>query len=282
MPTQDPGDLDRDPPTPVKQFLRREVGFGCPVPGCGNPYLQWHHFDPPWNQEHHHDPARMIALCGEHHYKAKAFTVEQCREWKATALSRNSPVAGKFDWMGHNVLFIAGGNYYTGTSILHQHYARPFIWFNRDEHNNLLLSIDIPDANGNSRACLLDNEWIIAGEPYDVESPPNGAYLKIRYRGGDRLEVQFREWRSEEKFAQRHERAQSLFPQDGYLTTAEIFLRSRGPGFDLHMTATKTVLRPSEGRGELTMSGNRHLDFSTEEEAAAFLERKQRPPTQDG
>ena len=27
--------------------------------------LEYHHFDPPWEKEKHHDPARMIALCAD-------------------------------------------------------------------------------------------------------------------------------------------------------------------------------------------------------------------------
>jgi hypothetical protein len=39
--------LPRRPPMDVIRLLRSEVGFCCPVEGCGNPYLTWHHFDPP-------------------------------------------------------------------------------------------------------------------------------------------------------------------------------------------------------------------------------------------
>ena len=55
--------MNRTPPKKVIQTLRQEVGFGCPVPNCGNPYLEWHHFDPPWSIENHHRPEGMIALC---------------------------------------------------------------------------------------------------------------------------------------------------------------------------------------------------------------------------
>jgi hypothetical protein len=69
--------------------LRQEVGFGCPIPragrACGNPYLAYHHFDPPWTVEQHHNPAGMVALCAEHHAKAdaRAFPIEYLRKLKA-------------------------------------------------------------------------------------------------------------------------------------------------------------------------------------------------------
>jgi hypothetical protein len=39
--------LPRRPYAHVVRQLRQEVGFRCPVDDCGNPYLTWHHFDPP-------------------------------------------------------------------------------------------------------------------------------------------------------------------------------------------------------------------------------------------
>jgi len=76
--------MDRTPPVEVRRALRREVGFGCPVSGCANPYLEYHHFDPPWRTHEHHDPLGMIALCAEHHKKADAgaFTLSQLRALK--------------------------------------------------------------------------------------------------------------------------------------------------------------------------------------------------------
>jgi hypothetical protein len=53
----------RTPPIAVRRKLRQEVGFACPVPDCGSPYLTWHHFDPPWHVTPQHEPAGMIALC---------------------------------------------------------------------------------------------------------------------------------------------------------------------------------------------------------------------------
>src|SRR3990172_955656 len=100
--------MDRTPPPDVRRELRREIGFGCAFPGCGNPYLYWHHFDPPWRKLQHHNPSGMIALCGEHHAKADvgAFTREQLREFKRGAIERAEEVKGRFDWMRHSLLAV--------------------------------------------------------------------------------------------------------------------------------------------------------------------------------
>ena len=65
----------RDPGEQIKQILRREVNYGCPVrfadgSGCGSPILTFHHFDPPWPQILAHNPMGMVALCPQHHHQA--------------------------------------------------------------------------------------------------------------------------------------------------------------------------------------------------------------------
>jgi hypothetical protein len=74
--------LSRTPPIQVTREIRSEVGFSCPIDRCGNPYLTWHHFDPPWSIEQHHRPEGMVALCREHADKADAgaFTDDQVHE----------------------------------------------------------------------------------------------------------------------------------------------------------------------------------------------------------
>lgn len=71
-------------PKRVKEILREEVGFGCPVRDCGNPYLEYHHFDPPVHIKPHNEPNGMIALCAQHHKKADghAYTDEQLHAFK--------------------------------------------------------------------------------------------------------------------------------------------------------------------------------------------------------
>jgi hypothetical protein len=58
----------------IRMALAEEVGFGCPVEGCGSPYLSWHHFDPPWSERQQHEPQGMIALCRTHHDMADVGT----------------------------------------------------------------------------------------------------------------------------------------------------------------------------------------------------------------
>jgi hypothetical protein len=247
----DENKLSRDPPTAVKHQLRQEVGWGCPMRDvgtdyCGSPYLTYHHFNPPWHKEHHHRPEDMVALCWTHHGQADALTPDQCRELKATALDRAGDVVGRFKWMRNNVLAIAGGNYYYETPQLVVYQNNPLIWFNRDDQHRLLLNIVTPDRHWNPRVSLVDNDWMVRGNPTDVESPPKGSKLRIEYPDGDRLFVRFREWADEDTLARWHPTVKGALPADEYpLTTAQIFLRLNGFGLDL--TQDKTTIGGKNG-----------------------------------
>jgi hypothetical protein len=240
-------EMSRTPPTKVRRELRKEVGFGCPVDGCGNPYLEYHHFDPPWNVEHHHDPARMIALCATHHAKADAWTVEQVRQLKARKATADG-VTGRFEWMREDVLAVVGGNYYYETPNMVVFRDQPLIWFERDDDRRLLLNVNMLSASGEPRASLVRNDWFLRGDPEEVESPPNGSRLKVRYSNGDEVTVRFREWSSADELGKVHERALALggelrFP----MVTAEIGLVVGGTGISFGPTRTNI--------GGMTMTG---------------------------
>jgi hypothetical protein len=89
-------EIPQETPLAARQQLRREVNFGCPYPGCGSPYLTYHHFDPPRRVRLHHEPAGMIALCWLHHQSAEsgAITVAQLREMQAQHISLGLPSRG--------------------------------------------------------------------------------------------------------------------------------------------------------------------------------------------
>lgn len=104
--------MNRTPPDDVKRALRQEVNYGCPVQGCGEPFLEWHHFDPPWNEKEHHDPEGMIALCPKHHRQAdgNVFSKEQLKEMKKNPNLKNW-IIEKFPWLCKSCLIRLGGTY---------------------------------------------------------------------------------------------------------------------------------------------------------------------------
>ncbi|WP_319381150.1 HNH endonuclease signature motif containing protein [Thiomicrorhabdus sp.] len=198
--------MNRNPPVKVKRILREEVGFGCPVPGCGQPYLEWHHFDPPWHQANHHNPDGMIALCRMHHLQADqgAFTADQLREMKRCGKENWKQVSGKFNWMRNRLLAVVGGNFYYETPVIFQFKEKPVIWFERDEKGYFLLNLNMLSTGSEPRAYIRNNEWFNVGGEEDIECPPSAKRLKIQYPNGDLVAIEFFELNRLEEAEQRY------------------------------------------------------------------------------
>lgn len=184
--------MNRNPPASVIKQLRAEVGFGCPVPGCGNPYLEWHHFDPPWKVEPHHNPDGMIALCAEHHKKADngAYTNEQLAEFKSAKVDP-ALVRGQFDWRRNKLLAVVGGNYYYETLRVLVIDGYEVVSLTRDEDGYLLLSVKMVSLSSEVRLQMVENCWENIGSPVDFVSPPSGKHLRVCYANGDSLVIRF-------------------------------------------------------------------------------------------
>lgn len=175
--------VGRDVPEPVRRILRREVGFGCPVQGCGSPYLGYHHFDPPWRLEKHHRPEGMIALCAEHHKHADygAFTIEQLRAMKLNPflIAEGIPIKGGFAWKRRELAVAAGSNLVVGCPILLRVDMRRIVWISTDEQGFGGLNVDLLDQNGHPAVQMRHNDWVVLSEPADICCPPKGNSLSV-------------------------------------------------------------------------------------------------------
>jgi len=184
--------MNRTPPVDVLRELRREVGFGCPVPGCGNPFLTWHHFDPPWRGREHHEPAGMIALCREHADQADAgaFTDEQLRAFK-TDTEHAREVGARFNWMRQQLLAVVGGNFYLETPTPVHIQGIDIVAFSRDEDGHWILNVNMPRSTQEAGLVVAENFWISRGEPEELVCPPMGRLVSARYANGDSIKIEF-------------------------------------------------------------------------------------------
>jgi hypothetical protein len=76
--------LPRDIPEPIRRQVRQECGFGCVV--CGFAIIQYHHFEPPFEQAVIHDPNGIALLCGHCHDLARS-----CWSKEKVARARRHP-----------------------------------------------------------------------------------------------------------------------------------------------------------------------------------------------
>ena len=227
--------MQRKPSIEVRRQLRKEVGFGCPVRGCGRPFLEWHHFDPPWRELNHHNPAGMIALCVQHHAEADggAFTIEQLKRWKQPA-GEADQVNGRFNWMRNELLLIVGGNYFIETYDAISINGHRFIWLSRDDEGYLLLNIAPIVVNGEPRFSMEENFWTTHGNEEDVECPPSGKLVSVKYPDGDSCSVKFLELKSNQALRKRYPDApKALFEFNTPLTAVEVTFRLKSAELDI-------------------------------------------------
>lgn len=187
-------------PKSVKEILREEVGFGCPVRDCGNPYLEYHHFDPPVHVKPHNDPKGMIALCAQHHKKAdgNAYTTEQLHEFKKNRV-HSKQVKGNLDWLRRDFLSIVGGNLYYETPVPVQIDGHNLVSFSRDANGFQRLNINMLSLRAEERLIIDENSWENIGNPVDLRSPPQGKELEVSYNNGDYLSLRFSEVENKEQ-----------------------------------------------------------------------------------
>lgn len=182
--------IKRDPPAEVKRNLREEVGFGCPVPDCREPFLSWHHFDPPWHVRHHHEPQGMIALCIKHHAMADRgmFDKAQLSAFKNAAHSVED-VKAKFEWARPKQLIRLGGFYLggkdSGMSAASGVVKDEFVGLQENSVGLLELSFVLRDK-GMNRVAVMENNMFVArpGRVFDLEVNAGATRIKIRQQKG--------------------------------------------------------------------------------------------------
>ena len=171
------------PPLSVRRTLRGEVGFGCPVEGCGDPYLSYHHFDPPLRIKKHDNPEGMVALCLQHHKAADqgAFSDGELRELKKNPYLRRTgdTPRGRFLWKRQQLVLLGGGNFLLGSDTLLTHGGIRVAWLSTDSEHNELLNLDLYGSTGNMILYMRDNDWLVDVPLDDLECSTSGHYMKI-------------------------------------------------------------------------------------------------------
>ena len=150
--------MQRDPPLNIKKILREEVRFACPIPGCANPVLTWHHFDPPWNEKQHHCPEGMIALCVEHHRLAdgNTWTKSELRSFKKKSHNIHE-INKKFMWSESSIIYRLGGCYAANCGGIISISGIPILWDARSPDGRLLFSLKLQDQYGSTILFLDEN-----------------------------------------------------------------------------------------------------------------------------
>ena len=191
--------MNRYVPKHVKLLLRQEVNWGCPVQGCGSPFLSYHHFDPPFAEftdGQQHDPDGMIALCLAHAKMADggSWTKDQLRQMKRFPFLQGGEVAGRLEWLRQDVILRFGGLTCVRPKVIVEIAGKPLIWVSRDSGGNMLLNMDIPMSNGTPLLRMESNDWQVFGSIANLEAVPGGRSIQVEIpTAGFALTMEFRD-----------------------------------------------------------------------------------------
>jgi hypothetical protein len=134
--------------------------------------LTWHHFDPPWRERQHHDPAGMIALCSNCHGEADLLTKEQLHKIKDEGRERAATIAHRFAWRRRKLLVVLGGNFFYNCDLILRVSSRRCVWFNRTETGEFELNFRLPASSGRPPFTVMGNVWMTLSDADDIIAPP--------------------------------------------------------------------------------------------------------------
>jgi hypothetical protein len=166
--------------------LRREVGFGCPV--CRSPFLEWHHFDPPWEKEKHWRPEGMVAMCPICHGSADrsrshagSYSDDELRALKKSSRSSADVIANFPTWQDKESLLVRVGGFYTDTSApVISINEIPQIALSKNAEGLLSLTFELRNKNDDVVVKMEDN-WFTALPSYvhDMTVTPKTQEVKV-------------------------------------------------------------------------------------------------------
>ncbi|MEK3986405.1 HNH endonuclease signature motif containing protein [Paenibacillus sp. FSL K6-3166] len=183
---------NRIPPTEIRRKLRKEVGFGCPIKGCMSPFLEYHHFDPPWHEGHTHNTEGMIALCPSHHSMAdrETWTREELKMLKIE--NEIKSVKGKLHWNLRDSIVNAGSNFIIIKDRFSLRVLKNEIFgLSENENGQITLNALLWNQFGEVIIQIIDNDIIVAPNKVDdfvcnasgnkirIESKENQTYLEF-------------------------------------------------------------------------------------------------------
>lgn len=184
----------------------------------------------------------MIALCSLHHPHADggAYTKQQLREFKANATASQSIVQSRFNWLRSRLLVYVGGNHYLDTHEILKLQGQKILWFSRDEEGHWLLNVRGLSQTPEPRFKMQENFWLVHGNQEDLECPPSGKLIRVKYPNGDEFSVEFHELSDTSEIFRRYPNAHpDLHEVETPITAVDITFRVAGTKLDFGPSHTQ-------------------------------------------
>lgn len=176
--------LQRRIPDPVKRNIRQRCGFGCVI--CGNPFIVYHHFDPPFSQAREHRAEGITILCANHASEADKGrrTLEDIRKADANPFCRRTGYTyGILDGSAGPLQFMMGSTVFD-TPIVLMCESQELIGFRSPEVEGApwQLNARILDISGQELLKIERNEWLIGTDRYDITAQGKTVIVRQRPR----------------------------------------------------------------------------------------------------
>ncbi|WP_201005329.1 hypothetical protein [Pseudomonas cichorii] len=184
--------LGRSVPQSVRREIRRRCGFGCVI--CGLAYYDYEHFSPDFKDAKEHNPEGMTLLCMQCNQKRARGTLSA----QTVARANDNPKCKQlgfaselFDFGLDPVEIRFSGVTFTGCRALIQISGVDVLSFRPpvEQGSPMLLSGLLSDTSGATTLKIVDNEWFVGDENWDVEV--QGPRVSIRRGVGD-IALQFK------------------------------------------------------------------------------------------
>jgi len=174
--------LPRDIPDSIKREVRQRCGFGCII--CGSAVVQYHHFAPEYADAKEHRAEGIILVCGRCHSKVKQLGTAGIEKANALPFCKRVGVA-KDDFLFQSSVV----DFQIGSATFKRHAIivydnEPLIGFREPEDANapLRLSARLLDDNEEQLIEIVDNEWSVGVDFFDVETTGNSLTIRRKER----------------------------------------------------------------------------------------------------
>ena len=153
-----------------KQAVRQHCGFGCVICGCA--IVIYHHFDPEFRDATSHDPKGITLLCGQCHQRVHAGIIpsEAVKEANNAPHCRRSGHTKDFLFMGVSVVPVRLGSSRIRAESILKYDDEVIMGFSPPECGGapIRLHADLTDDEGGPILSIVDNEWRVGADNYDV------------------------------------------------------------------------------------------------------------------
>jgi hypothetical protein len=168
--TQNQFGLDRSIDAATKRTVRQRCGFGCAICGCA--IIQYHHFDPLFADAKSHDPSGITLLCGQCHDRAHRGIIGKAAVSSANAAPKCKELGYSKDllFIGDSSIPVRFGSSRVRAATVLMYDDRVVVGFSKPEHVGAPLQLNaiFTDDNANEVLRVVDNEWQVGIDRYDI------------------------------------------------------------------------------------------------------------------